>query len=215
VGSTLSIDSDVRVIAASNRPIAQAVASGRLREDLLYRLNVFPIDLPPLRERLDDVPLLAEHFLSGISSSEGIRKRFTPEALKQLVRYRWPGNVRELRNAVQRAFVMASGELIEPVLLPRSQAAGEATNEAAATAQRAAAAASLNGTPAEALDERRMLHVAIGTSMAEIERIVILETLRHYNHHKERVAAVLGISLKTLYNRLKEYAAESGDARNE
>jgi DNA-binding NtrC family response regulator len=215
VGSTLCIDSDVRVIAASNRPIAQAVASGRLREDLLYRLNVFPIDLPPLRERLDDVPLLAEHFLSGISSSEGIRKRFTPEALKQLVRYRWPGNVRELRNAVQRAFVMASGELIEPALLPRSQAVGEATNEAAATAQRAAATASLNGTPAEALDDSRMLHVAIGTSMAEIERIVILKTLRHYNHHKERVAAVLGISLKTLYNRLKEYAAESGDARNE
>jgi DNA-binding NtrC family response regulator len=214
VGSTLSTDADVRVIAASNRPIAQAVASGRLREDLLYRLNVFPIELPPLRERLDDVPLLAEHFLSGISASEGIRKRFTPEALKQLVRYRWPGNVRELRNAVHRAFVMAPGDLIEPAWLPHAPAAGAATNEAPATAQRAAAAPP-NGTPAEALDDSRMLRVAIGTSMAEIERIVILETLRHYNHHKERVAAVLGISLKTLYNRLKEYAAESGDARND
>lgn len=202
VGSTASMDSDVRVIAASNRKLTEAVASGKLREDLLYRLNVFPIELPPLRERLEDVPLLAQHFLDAISESEGRRKHFTPGALAQLERCRWGGNVRELRNAVQRAYVMAPDEWVDQRWLPMADAAaGPAPVSAAALSRPAAEGAA--GVP--------LLSFPIGTSMSEIERAVILATLEHYNHHKERVAAVLGISLKTLYNRLKEYTAEPAD----
>ena len=207
VGSTLSIDSDVRVIAATNRKLSEAVASGKLREDLLYRLNVFPIELPALRDRLDDVPMLAQHFLQAISHSEGTRKRFTPEALQQLRRCHWGGNVRELRNAVQRAFVMAPEDTIGERWLP-SPAPAAASVTAPRLPVRASAASDgrAPGPP--------ILSFPIGTSMAQIERVVILATLEHYDHHKERVAAVLGISLKTLYNRLKDYAAEADELRH-
>lgn len=105
VGSTQTQETDVRVIAATNRSPEEAVACGKLREDLYYRLNVFPIDVPPLRARLDDVPLLATHFLRGINEKEGVARSFSPAALARLAEYRWPGNVRELRNVVQRAYV--------------------------------------------------------------------------------------------------------------
>lgn len=210
VGSTVSQEADVRVIAASNRPLQQAVAANKLREDLLYRLNVFPIELPPLRDRLADVPLLAEHFLAAIGAQEGRAKRFTPKAIAQLGSYRWPGNVRELRNAVQRAYVMATGELIDEQWLPRGEVGSlpiELPTEA--PPQRPAEPLAL---PSPATD---MVSLPIGSSMAQIEKAMILATLRHYSHHKERTAAVLGISLKTLYNRLKDYAAEDGGLRND
>ncbi|HSW04611.1 sigma-54-dependent transcriptional regulator [Aquabacterium sp.] len=194
VGSTQNLEADVRVIAATNRDPQEAVASGKLREDLMYRLNVFPIELPPLRDRLDDVPLLAAHFLTGIGEQEGRSKRLTADALAQLAAYPWPGNVRELRNAVQRAYVMAVGDEIDAQWLPRPSAA-------------AAVEATVNTDAADA-----GLHLPIGTSVAEAERRLILATLRHYHHHKERTAAVLGISLKTLYNRLKEYAGPTEPA---
>ena len=113
VGATQSQETDVRIIAATNRSPLQAVADGRLRVDLMYRLNVFPIDLPPLRERLSDVPLLAGRFLRLIGEQEGKEKRFAPEALTKLAAYAWPGNVRELRNVIQRAGLLAMGERIE------------------------------------------------------------------------------------------------------
>jgi anaerobic nitric oxide reductase transcription regulator len=97
----------VRIIAASNRCPFEAVAEGRLREDLLYRLNVFPLQLPPLRERLSDVPLLAEHFLQAISAREGQARQWSPQALRQLERYHWPGNVRELEHVISRAAIKA------------------------------------------------------------------------------------------------------------
>jgi DNA-binding NtrC family response regulator len=193
VGSTQQQESDVRVIAATNRPPEQAVASGRMREDLLYRLNVFPIHLPPLRERADDVPLLAEHFLAGICQREGTVKRLSPAAIARLSSYRWPGNVRELRNAIQRAFVMASGDTITDEWLPSD--AGSAGTSTGARSEPAGASISIR----------------LGTSMADAERQLILATLQHFNNHKERTAAVLGVSLKTLYNRLKEYAADRDD----
>ena len=118
VGSTVAQETDVRVIAATNRPPELAVSQGRLREDLLYRLNVFPIELPPLRDRSEDVPLLAHHFLQAICEREGAQKSFTPAATTRLTAYRWPGNVRELRNVVQRAYVMAAGALITEEWLP-------------------------------------------------------------------------------------------------
>ncbi len=197
VGSTLLQDADVRVIAASNQLPEQAVASGKLREDLYYRLNVFPIALPPLRERSEDVALLSEHFLTLVSEKEGRSKRFAPAALTRLAAYRWPGNVRELRNVVQRAYVMASGELISDEWLPTDGPAVAAPPPPGSVAEAAAGAAA----PAS-------VTIPVGTTMADAECRLILATLQHFNNQKERTAAVLGISLKTLYNRLRDYAAE-------
>lgn len=231
VGSTTTIDADVRVIAASNRPLLQAVQAGKLREDLLYRLNVFPIEMPPLRERLDDVPLLADHFLKAIAAKEGKNKRFTPRALAQLQTYHWPGNVRELRNAVQRAYVMAAADVIDEQWLPRPDPAHEVVSSLSASAgtfaavspalggQAMAGAAGVAGgaaapvaAPAPAEQSGPSIVMPLGSSMAQVEKAFILATLQHYKHHKEQTAAVLGISLKTLYNRLKEYAAEDAAA---
>lgn len=182
VGSTQLIETDVRLIAATNREPLRAVASGKLREDLLYRLNVFPIHMPPLRDRPDDIPLIAAHFLDDIGRREGERKRFSEEVLGRLAAYHWPGNVRELRNIVHRAYVMAPQQVIVDDCLPSADSA----------------TTPLTGTP--------ILKIEIGMSLAEIERLVTLATLEHYGRHKERTAAALGVSLKTLYNRLKEYS---------
>ncbi len=190
VGSTQNQEADVRIIAATNRSPEQAVTAGRLREDLLYRLNVFPIELPPLRERAEDVALLAEHFLSGVCEREGQKKQFTEAALARLTAYRWPGNVRELRNVVQRAYVMASGNSITDEWLPSD--------------------APTPGVVTRNTTDGPNIVIRIGTSLADTERQLILATLQHFNSHKERTAAVLGVSLKTLYNRLKEYSAEAG-----
>jgi DNA-binding NtrC family response regulator len=213
VGSTVAQETDVRVIAATNRPPELAVAQGKLREDLLYRLNVFPIELPPLRDRAEDVPLLAQHFLSGICEREGTVKTFTPAAIQRLVAYRWPGNVRELRNVVQRAYVMAPSAQITEEWLPEDPA-GAATGAAAAAAPTAesTSAAARTATPASAAPAGPSITIPIGTSMAEAERRLILATLEHFHQQKERTAAALGVSLKTLYNRLKEYSQDKVDA---
>jgi two-component system, NtrC family, response regulator AtoC len=184
VGSTDTQRADVRVIAATNRVPDKAVTEGKLREDLLYRLNVFPIRLPPLRERKDDVTLLADHFLAEICKSEGHEKRFTPAAYERMAGYEWPGNVRELRNVVQRAYVMAAGTTISDEWLEL---------DAARSVKREAGP---------------YLSVRVGSPLADVERALIFATLEHYGGHKERTAAALGVSLKTLYNRLKEYASD-------
>ncbi len=207
VGSTQSQETDVRVIAATNRLPHVAVSSGKMREDLLYRLNVFPIELPPLRERLTDVDLLANHFLRGICEQEGKSKQFSRAALDQLASYNWPGNVRELRNAVQRAYVMAPGDTIDEKWLPLSSPGAGAQPDA--SKDPSAAGQPLAHAPAEAPAGAGgdSITLPIGTSMAQAEKALILATLEHFNNHKERAAAVLGISLKTLYNRIKEYTA--------
>jgi two-component system response regulator AtoC len=186
VGSTTVQQTDVRLVAATNRDPMEAVRMGKLREDLFYRLNVFPIGLSPLRDRAEDIPLLAQHFLDQISKREGQRKQFAPAALQRLSTYKWPGNVRELRNMVCRAYVMATDTLIHDACLPGDpvQAAGVSDKPAVPS-----------------------LTIQVGTALAEIERRVTLATLEHLGNHKEKTAAALGISLKTLYNRLKEYAA--------
>lgn len=186
VGSTHVLETDVRLIAASNRDPLAAVASGKLREDLLYRLNVFPIHVPALRERPQDVGLIAAHFLDEISRREGDVRRFSARALERLAAYPWPGNVRELRNIVHRSYVMALHNVIDDECVPSAADAP------------ASLPASRNGTP--------LLAIEIGTSLAEIERKVTLATFEHFGRHKERTAAALGVSLKTLYNRLKEYS---------
>lgn len=187
VGSTVQQDADVRIVAATNRSPEAAVATGRLREDLFYRLNVFPMELPALRDRGDDIALLARHFVAALSQKEGVAKHFSQAALLKLSLYRWPGNVRELRNVVQRTFVMTDGSEITDEWLPINPPLASVENE------------TRDGE----------IRIQLGSSLAEVERHLILSTLRHFKQHKEQTAAALGVSLKTLYNRLKEYAADT------
>jgi len=187
VGSTEDLSADVRILAATNRVPEQAVEKGKLREDLLYRLNVFPIATPPLRARGDDVVLLAEHFLAQLARREGATKELSPQALRRLAAYRWPGNVRELGNAMQRAYLMTLERTISDEWLPADGGATPGAHGAGDSA----------------------VTIPLGSSLADAERTLILATLRHLNHHKDRTAAVLGISRKTLYNRLQEYASDT------
>lgn len=182
VGTATPIATDVRIIAATNRNPDKAVAEGKLREDLYHRLNVFPIQLPPLRERGGDIELLAQAFLEELNAAEGTKKRFSPAAVARLYDHNWPGNVRELRNYVQRAFIMAD-EVVE---------GGE---------ERVS-------TPVQPNPEDKMLlQFRIGTPLEDIERKVTLATLDHCGNVKRKTAEMLGISLKTLYNRLEGYIA--------
>lgn len=184
VGSTRIQEADVRVIAATNRDPLLAIKQGKLREDLWYRLNAFPIDAPALRQRSEDIPLLAAHFLDEMARNEKTVRRLSSRALDALQAHDWPGNVRELKHAIQRAFVMEEGQEITEKWLPGRQGA------------------------APAADDASDVCVPVGSSLAHAERLLILATLARFDHHKERTAAVLGISLKTLYNRLKEYGVE-------
>ena len=188
VGGEQPIPVDVRVLAASNRDVPQAVEEGRLRPDLFYRLKVFQIDLPPLRDRREDITLLAESFLGALSQSEGRDKRFSDAALDALHGYAWPGNVRELRNVVHFAYVLA-GDVIDVDTLPR-----EVTREDQPVVQVAQ----------EGSGSDRSFTVAVGSTIADVERRLIMATLRECNS-KPKAADILGISLKTLYNRLNQY----------
>ncbi len=190
VGSEDPIETDVRIIAATNRNPLAAVRAGKLREDLYYRLDVFQIALPPLRDRKDDIELLSAAFLHSINDGDGPDRRFSPAALEQLRHYHWPGNVRELRNVVQRSAIMADDHEIDEVVLPE-----EESEMRVAGCSRA-----LPGDDADAC-----LRVRIGSSIAQVERQLILATLDRYDGSRERTAEVLGISLKTLYNRMREY----------
>ncbi|MFO0982880.1 MAG: sigma-54 dependent transcriptional regulator [Planctomycetota bacterium] len=185
IGSTEAVPVDVRVIAATNRTPEEAMAAGKLREDLLYRLAVFPMQLPPLRDRAGDVALLAEHFLAQLNHQEGTTKAFAHGIMEMLNEHAWPGNVRELKNAVHRAFILADGEiLLEDLMRVTPHAAVPAVAEP---------------QPASPLEMR------VGMSIADAERQLILSTLHANGRNMKRTAAMLGISLKTLYNRLTEY----------
>jgi two-component system, NtrC family, response regulator AtoC len=198
VGSTESVPVDVRIVSTSNRDPQACVADGILREDLLYRLCVFPIHLAPLREREDDVELLAEYFLMAVNQKEGTSKRWGGDALLARLReYDWPGNVRELRNAVERAAILADST-IRPEDLPPRPGTGCASRSVAPA-----------GVASRA--DATTLPIEVGEPIAEAERRLILATLEQLHGDKKRAAALLGISLKTLYNRLAVYAAaESG-----
>lgn len=200
VGSAVAKDADVRILAATNRCPHQAVLDGKLREDLLYRLNVFPINVPPLRERSEDVPSLANYFLAKICEQEGVAKEFSPEAMQMLCNYPWPGNVRELRNVVQRAYVMEPTTIIDSEWLPEKNNAlkDEVIMNTYVGAD--------SGNNIKLNDKNDiMINFPVGMSVGEMERLLIEATLKQCQYHKEKAASILGISLKTLYNRLKEY----------
>jgi DNA-binding NtrC family response regulator len=184
VGGYEQVRVDVRVVAATNRDPEEAAAAGKLREDLLYRLLVFPIRLPPLRERPDDVELLASHFLDALNAEAKTSKRFSPACLEQLREHSWPGNVRELKNVVESAFILAS-DRIQEVGLPAARARPARTSA------------------------RDHISVEVGSSMADANRRLILATLAHCQGDKQKTAKILGISLKTLYNRLNAFESEA------
>lgn len=178
------VRADFRTVAATNRDPARAMSEGRLRSDLYYRLSVLQLEMPPLRERLEDVELLAKAFLAEVASEEGASKTLTTATLDRLRERAWPGNVRELRNAIHTAYLMSEGKEILPEALP-----------------------------AEALSDSRgqnpVFHVPMGTSLQEAERELIMRTLHRMDGSKPCAAKSLGISLKTLYNRLNSYSTVS------
>jgi len=181
VGGEEPISVDVRLIAASNRVPKEAVQAGRLREDLFYRLNVFPIVLPPLCDREGDVLLLAERFVESLNAAEGTAKRLSAAARERIQAYPWPGNVRELKNQLNRAFIMSEDEI----------ELGDLEAEAG---------------PAATLPPDAKQPPDMGASLDDAERQHILATLEHCGGDKKKAAEILGISLKTLYNRLNQYA---------
>ncbi len=182
VGSSEPVQVDVRIVATTNRDPGQAVETGRLRGDLFHRLNVFPIDLPPLRCRGDDISLLARHFLAELNRRRGSAKRWREGALERLRNEPWAGNVRELRNAVQRAFILGEVEL---QFAPPGEARSAVWDAGAPPAMR----------------------VNVGSSIAMAEQQLILATLQRLGGNKPKAAVLLGISLKTLYSRINQYRA--------
>ncbi len=182
VGSSVSMRVDVRVIATTNRDLAKAVADGDFRQDLYYRLNVLPIELPSLRQRLEDVPLLADHFLALVAKREGREpKRFDNEALDLLTQYTWPGNVRELQNICERASVLTKGQviagrMIEPWLVTATE-------------------------PEEALGGVKPLEV--------VQRQQILHALDQFNGNRQQTARSLGIGVRTLGLKLKKWKEQN------
>lgn len=183
VGGTELLRADVRIVCATNRDPYAAVDNGELRQDFLHRLLVVPLRVPPLREREDDVLLLAQRFLDELNAAHQTRKRFSPRMLDALALYDWPGNVRELRNVVQRAFIM-SDSVVEAEFRRRTPAA----------------------TGPDVSDGT--LKFPVGTPLSQAQRDVILATLAHHDGDKQRTADTLGVSLKTLYNRLGAYSAD-------
>jgi len=179
VGSTEPVSVDVRLIAATNRDLERDIEEGRFRRDLYYRLNVISLELPPLRLRQEDIPLLAEHFLSN-QSGEDEPKKLSPKALQVLQEYHWPGNVRELENVIERAVVLTAGNSIKPDALPPR----------------------LREKPAAPLVQERP---APNPALEIIERAYIEHVLNAEGGNKTKAAEVLGIDPSTLYRKIKRY----------
>ncbi len=189
VGGNQPIQVDTRIIATSNRDLEKAVADGKLREDLFFRLNVIPIHIPPLAERREDIPALMDHFLERYAAENGRSEmRFTAETRKLFIEYEWPGNVRELQNAVERAVVLADESVLEPRHFSLRKIQGSQDESAAPV------------FPA-------------GTTIAQAEKMLIMQTLDRLNQNRTRAAEVLGISVRTLRNKLNEYKSQEQEPR--
>ncbi len=190
LGSKSETPVDVRVLAATNKDPQQAVAGGDIRRDLYFRLNVFHIHLPPLREHKEDIPLLVEHMLGDINAKHGKQVRgIGAEVLDVFMSHTWPGNIRELRNVLERSAIMCDRELIGRAHLP----------------------AQFGKSSAKGPGELSSLRFPIGTTVDAVERELILQTLQATGNNKTRAAELLGISLKTLHNKLKEYGGDRAE----
>ena len=177
---------DTRIVATSNRNLEEAVASGKFREVLFFRLAVITLHLPPLRERKDDIPGLADHFLRKFNTENGKQiQGFTEEARIALLAYNWPGNIRELQNAIERAVVLAVTQWLSP--------------------------ADFQFNTATLIQESAPAGLPAGTTVAEMEQRLIFSTLEHCHQNRTRASELLGISVRTLRNKLNEYQAAGID----
>ena len=191
VGGNEEINIDARIIAASNRDPQKAIQDGKMREDLYYRLNVFPIEVPPLRERLEDIPLFSYFFLEKLNETEDKKvDKIEPDFIEALQQYEWPGNVRELRNVINRAFIMARTSNLTVECLPDKLLGSRRRRS------------------------KDSVVIPLGQPMDEVERIVIEETLNMTDGDRRKTAEILGISYKTLYNKTKKYK-KGGDDEDE
>ena len=192
LGGKVETPFDVRVLAATNKVPEDAIANGELRQDLFYRLNVFNIPMPALREHKEDIPDLVQALLADMNSKHNRKVATVSEAvLHQFQSHSWPGNVRELRNTLERAVIVCEGAVVETKHLPPGF--GQATSRPVAA-------------------DPNAIHLGVGTTVEEAERQLILKTLTSTNNNKTRAAEILQISLKTLHNKLKEYGAATADA---
>jgi DNA-binding NtrC family response regulator len=191
LGSKVETTVDVRVLAATNKVPDEAVASGELRQDLYYRLNVFNVHMPPLREHKEDIPELVQSLLAEMSAKHGRKVATVSEAVVNAFNnYSWPGNVRELRNSLERAVIVCEGAVIETRHLPPGF--GQAPLR-------------------PSINDPDAVRLGVGTTVEEAEKMLILKTLESTHNNKTRAAEILGISLKTLHNKLKEYGSAAGD----
>jgi len=195
LGGKNEIAVDVRIVASTNKPVDEALRKGELREDLYYRLNVFQIQLPPLRQREGDLPVLCEALVSVLNRKHGCRvAEVSADVLDIFRRYNWPGNVRELRNVLERAVIIAGEGTITTHHLPHDFGAPAGSR------------------PPQQVFEPDGVRLPVGTTVAEAEKALIKLTLQHTRNNKTRAADILGISLKTLFNKLKEYGAAAEEA---
>lgn len=196
VGGTRPVPVDIRILATSNRMLSEEVRKGTFREDLLFRLNVVNLKIPPLRERPADILELASHFAKKYAEANGVQNRpLSPEARRQLTAARWPGNVRELENTMHRAVLLASGGEIGPdaIRTPDGTRLDERGSDIAAKAAATAEA---------------VTRTLVGMTVADVERDLILDTLKHTFGNRTHAANILGISIRTLRNKLNQYADE-------
>lgn len=187
VGGSEQLSVNVRVVAATNRDPKEAALAGIFRSDLLYRLAVFPIRVPPLRERKSDIAYLAGRFLDELNKQEKTQKSFSEESIGRLENYNWPGNIRELKNAVTRAYILAD-DIID--IAPLNSAFRPGPTEV----------------------NHGFLKIPVGTPLTSAQRSIIMATLEYYAGDKRRTALALGISPKTLYNRLEQFRKTAGSA---
>jgi two-component system response regulator HydG len=184
LGGKVELEVDVRVLCATNRDLKSEIKAQRFREDLFFRLNVFQVALPPLRERREDVPILVQHFIEKFNSESGKRVQGVhPDALEVLRNYEWPGNIRELKNAIERAVILCDGELILRDQLPPDMAGRG--------------------------PDKQAFRLPYGLTLDAVEKEYILGSLQRNGGNKARTAEILGVSEKTLYNKLNRYAAEA------
>ena len=195
LGSKVETTVDVRVLAATNKVPEDAVAHGELRNDLYYRLNVFNIHMPPLREHKEDIPDLVHSLLADLNEKHGRKVATLSEAVLNLFRnYSWPGNVRELRNTLERAAIVCEGSVIETRHLPPGFG---------------------HTTIRTTVEDPDSVRLGVGTTVGEAEKLLILKTLEATNNNKTKAAEILGISLKTLHNKLKEYGSATAEVSQE
>jgi DNA-binding NtrC family response regulator len=196
LGGKGEISVDVRIVAATNRNLDEALKKGDLREDLFYRLNVFQIALPPLRQRVGDLPVLCETLITHLNRKHGCHVTYiNADVMEALKKHQWPGNVRELRNVLERAVIMSGEGAIQMAHLPYDFGV------------------SIGSRPPAQVFEPESVRLSVGTTVSDAEKALVQLTLQHTKNNKTRAAEILGISLKTLFNKLKEYEATEMEAR--